>query len=262
MAQLNPPIRDWTDQVVWIVGASSGIGEALAAQLTRQGARVIASARRQQVLDDMTPAPARTIALDVADPDAIDRAITIMRNERLVPDVVFWVAGVYHPMTSQALDLKGVRETFEVNLIAAYKGLAAMLELWKSSPSQPRHWSWVSSVAGYRGLPQAAAYGASKAALTYLAETNYMELKREGIAISVVCPGFVQTRLAEVNDFKMPAMISPDQAATLTLQGLARGEFEIHYPKRFTRWLKLLRLLPYWIYFALVSKTVKSPHGH
>ena len=137
-----------------------------------------------------------------------------------------------------------------------------MLTLWKSSPAQPRHWSWVSSVAGYRGLPQAAAYGASKAALTYLAETNYLELKRQGIAVSVVCPGFVQTRLTEINDFKMPAMISPDEAAALTLKGLARGEFEIHYPKRFTRWLKLLRLLPYRIYFALVSKTVKPPHGH
>jgi len=262
MAHLNPPIRDWTDQIVWIVGASSGIGEALAKQLITQGARVIASARRQQVLDEIRPAPARTIALDVVDPDAIDRAITIMRNENLVPDVVFWVAGVYHPMASDALDLKGVRDTFEINLIAAYKGLAAMLALWKSGPARPRHWSWVSSVAGYRGLPQAAAYGASKAALTYLAETNYLELKRHSIAVSVVCPGFVQTRLTEINDFKMPAMIGADEAAALTLKGLARGEFEIHYPKRFTRWLKLLRLLPYRVYFALVSKTVKPPHGH
>ncbi len=262
MAQLNPPIRDWSDQVVWVVGASSGIGEALTALLIQKGARVIASARRQPVLDQLSPKPARTIAVDVSDPASIDRAVVIMRNEGLVPDVVFWVAGVYHPMTSNAIDLKGVRETFEINLIAAYKGLAAVLALWKESPAKPRHWSWVSSVAGYRGLPQAAAYGASKAALTYLAETNYLELKAKGVAVSVVCPGFVQTRLTDVNDFKMPAMIRPDEAARLTLQGLARGEFEIHYPKRFTRWLKLLRLVPYRLYFALIGKTVKPSDGH
>ncbi len=262
MAQLNPPIRDWSDQVVWVVGASSGIGEALTALLIQKGARVIASARRQPVLDQLSPKPARTIAVDVSDPASIDRAVVIMRNEGLVPDVVFWVAGVYHPMTSNAIDLKGVRETFEINLIAAYKGLAAVLALWKESPAKPRHWSWVSSVAGYRGLPQAAAYGASKAALTYLAETNYLELKAKGVAVSVVCPGFVQTRLTDVNDFKMPAMIQPDEAARLTLQGLARGEFEIHYPKRFTRWLKLLRLVPYRLYFALIGKTVKPSDGH
>lgn len=262
MAQLNPPIRDWTDQVVWVVGASSGIGEALTALLIQKGARVIASARRQPVLDQLSPKPARTIAVDVSDPTSIDRAMVIMRNEGLVPDVVFWVAGVYHPMTSNAIDLDGVRETFEINLIAAYKGLAAVLALWKESPAKPRHWSWVSSVAGYRGLPQAAAYGASKAALTYLAETNYLELKAKGIAVSVVCPGFVQTRLTDVNDFKMPAIIRPEEAARLTLQGLARGEFEIHYPKRFTRWLKLLRLVPYRLYFALIGKTVKPSDEH
>ena len=262
MAQLNPPIRDWTNQVVWVVGASSGIGEALSALLVQKGARVVASARRQQVLDQLSPAPTRTLPCDVSDPASIDHAVSVMRDEGLVPDVVFWVAGVYHPMTSDALDLDGVRETFEINLIAAYKGLAAVLSLWKEQPTRPRHWSWVSSVAGYRGLPQAAAYGASKAALTYLAETNYLELKAQGIAVSVVCPGFVQTRLTDINDFKMPAIIRPDEAARLTLEGIARGAFEIHYPKRFTRWLKLFRLLPYRLYFALIGKTVKSPHGH
>jgi short-subunit dehydrogenase len=114
-------------------------------------------------------------------------------------------------------------------------------------------------VAGYRGLPQAAAYGASKAALTYLAEVSYLELRSKAIAVSVVQPGFVQTRLTEKNDFTMPAIITPEAAASATLRGLARGQFEIHYPRRFTWWLKLLRLLPYRLYFQLMRSALPNP---
>lgn len=252
----NPPITDWRGKTVWIVGASSGIGEALAVLLAQKGARVIASARREDRLKALVPAPFMILPVDIAQEASIAGAIDAMKAESALPDVVLWVSGTYHPMASDAIDMQAVRETFDINTVAGYAGLSQMLKAWAAQPGTPRHWSWVSSVAGYRGLPQAAAYGASKAALTYLAEVNYVELKDKGIAVSVVCPGFVDTRLTRKNTFTMPAIMTPEQAAQETLKGYAKGQFEIHYPKRFTRWLKLLRVLPYSIYFRLIRKAL------
>lgn len=261
MATLNPPIRDWTSRTVWVVGASSGIGLALAQQLGQAGARVIASARRRETLETISPRPWLCLPCDVGQQASIQAALQAMKDLNAFPDVVFWVAGVYHPMDSANLDLVGVRETIEVNLLSAYYAQSALVSQWQVQRSlNPRaptpHWIVFSSVAGYSGLPQAAAYGASKAALTYLAETSYLELKQVGIAVSVVNPGFVETRLTQKNSFKMPAIITPEEAARETLVGLAKGQFEIHYPKRFTRWLKLLRLLPYRLYFGIIRNTL------
>jgi NAD(P)-dependent dehydrogenase (short-subunit alcohol dehydrogenase family) len=255
---MNPKIIDWAGQVVWVVGASSGIGRALAEALSLRGARVIASARRSEPLLSLQPACVRCLTVDVSQASDLQAAIKVLEQEHLLPDVVFWVAGVYHPMACEALELDAVRETFEVNTLAAYAGLKQMLQAWERLPGRPRHWSWVSSVAGYRGLPRAAAYGASKAALTYLAEVSYLELQDKAIAVSVVQPGFVQTRLTAKNDFTMPAIITPEAAAAATLKGLAKGQFEIHYPKRFTLLLKLLRLLPYGLYFRLIRSTLPN----
>jgi short-subunit dehydrogenase len=254
----NPPITDWKGVTVWVVGASSGIGEALAVLLAQKGARVIASARREDRLTALSPAPFMTLPVDVGQESSIKTAIASLQNANATPDVVLWVAGVYHPMGSDAIDLTAVRETFEINTVAGYAGLFHMLKAWSVGPQKPRHWSWVSSVAGYRGLPQAAAYGASKAALTYLAEVTHVELKAKGVAVSVVCPGFVDTRLTRKNTFTMPAIMRPEEAAQQTLKGLAKGQFEIHYPKRFTLWLKLLRLLPYSLYFRLIQRALPN----
>lgn len=253
---LNPPITSWAGRRVWVVGASSGIGAALAEELSRQGAQVIASARREDALKALTPQAKACVAVDISQDESFRNAANTVFDQLGGVDVVFWVAAVYHPMKSTELDLAAVRETFEVNVLAGYRGLKSVLDRWLPQNTKG-HWVWVSSVAGFRGLPLASAYGASKAALTHLAETNYLELKPRGIAVSVVLPGFVQTRLTDKNDFSMPAIITPIQAAKETLAGLARGQFAIHYPKRFTRMLQVLRLLPYWLYFRIISKTVK-----
>lgn len=256
MLSLNPPLRDWHNKTVWVVGASSGIGLALTHLLMSLGARVIVSARRQAVLDEIRPAPFLNLACDVTRADSIDAALAAMTKANAIPDAVFWLAGVYCPMPAHQLDMNSVRETFDINLISAYQAQAALVNLWRTGPQQQRHWILVSSVAGYSGLPQAAAYGASKAAMTYLAETSYVELRPFDIAVSVVHPGFVETRLTQKNNFKMPAIITPEAAASATLHGLAQGRFEIHYPKRFTLWLKLLRILPYAIALRLTRMAV------
>jgi NAD(P)-dependent dehydrogenase (short-subunit alcohol dehydrogenase family) len=116
------------------------------------------------------------------------------------------------------------------------------------------HISLVSSVAGWRGLPNGLAYGPTKAAMTNLAETLYMDLQDRGIGVSLISPGFVATPLTAQNNFQMPALLSPEQAAQAMLEGWAKGAFDIHFPKRFTLWLKLMRLMPYRLYFALVRR--------
>jgi short-subunit dehydrogenase len=124
-------------------------------------------------------------------------------------------------------------------------------------PQQRGHLSFISSVAGYRGLPQSLAYGPTKAALTNLSEALYMDLQDFGIGVSVVNPGFVATPLTSQNKFEMPALLTPAQAAQHMLQGWRDGVFEIHFPKRFTRWLQLLRVLPYRWYFPLVRRATR-----
>jgi NAD(P)-dependent dehydrogenase (short-subunit alcohol dehydrogenase family) len=140
----------------------------------------------------------------------------------------------------------------EVNYAGALRVLDVVLPLLLAQGQG--HISLVSSVAGWRGLPNGLAYGPTKAALTHLAESLFLDLQDRGIGVSVISPGFVATPLTAQNNFQMPALMTPDQAATAMLKGWAQGAFDIHFPKRFTLWLKLLRLLPYRWYFALVRR--------
>jgi len=140
----------------------------------------------------------------------------------------------------------------DTNLIAVFKGLSVVLPALLRQ--QAGHLVLVSSVAGFRGLPQALVYGPTKAALINLAESLYLDLHSKGIGVTVVNPGYVETPATAINDYPMPAIISADEAARRTLEGLARGAFEVHYPRRFTRVLKFARLLPDRLYFALVRR--------
>ena len=250
---LNPPIRDWRGQRVWLVGASTGIGRALAEHLHGLGAQLIVSARQQAALQDFVQQHpgSQALALDVTDAAAV-RAATETALAGGPLDLVCYCAGYYKPMRATALDLPELLRHHEVNTVGALYLLDAVLP---SLLARGRgHLSLVSSVAGYRGLPQSLAYGPTKAALISLAETLYLDLQPHGLGVSVINPGFVETPLTANNDFHMPALISPAQAAQAIVQGWSRGEFEIHFPKRFTRVLRLLRLLPYRLYFAAVRR--------
>jgi len=250
---LNPPLSNWRGKTVWLVGASSGIGEAAAAALHAAGARVVVSARRADALAGFAQAHAGSVAvpLDVSDDAAVRRAaVQVLALGPL--DCVVYCSGIYTPTRAFALDAADAIRHMDVNYNGALRVLAAVLPDMLAQGKG--HISLVSSVAGYRGLTNGLVYGPTKAALTHLAEGLYLDLHEKGLGVSVINPGFVETPATAVNDFAMPALISAAQAAQHMLRGWAGGDFEIHFPKRFTRWMQLLRVLPDRWYFALVRK--------
>ena len=253
LTPFNKPLNDWRGRSVWLVGASSGIGLACAKALHAQGAKVCVSARQAALLQafaDQHPG-SMALPLDVTDKQAIQTAAqTVHASHGL--DVVVYCAGVYQPQRATEYNLASMEQHMAVNYHGALYLLDAVLP---TLLAQGRgHVSLVSSVAGYRGLPQSLAYGPSKAALIHLAEALYLDLQDSGIGVSVINPGFVETPLTAQNQFTMPALITSDEAAQHILHGWREGLFEIHFPKRFTRWLQLLRILPYRWYFSLVRR--------
>ena len=250
---LNPPLREWRGKRVWLVGASTGIGRALAEQLHALGATVIVSARKMDALQAFADQHPGSIALslDVSDGPAVKAAAEAAMAAGPL-DLVCYCAGHYQAMRATAIDLPDLLRHHEVNTVGALHVLAAITPAMVARGQG--HISLVSSVAGFRGLPQSLAYGPTKAALINLAETLYLDLQPHGLGVSVINPGFVETPLTAQNEFHMPALITPETAAQAIVQGWARGEFDVHFPKRFTRLMKLLRLLPYPLYFAVVRR--------
>jgi short-subunit dehydrogenase len=252
----NAPIQDWHGKTVWLIGASSGIGEVLARDLCAAGATVALSARNADTLAALAAQLPRSLAVPM---DFTDAAQVATSWETLcaaigVPDVTVINAGTYVAMPARKFDAAGAQLQFDVNIGGPLKVLHHVLPAY--AQARAGHIVLVSSVAGYRGLPRALAYGGSKAALSYMAQCLYLELGHKGTAITLVCPGFVQTPLTAGNQFDMPALQTPQQASTAILKGLAQGQFEIHFPKRFTLFLKLLSCLPFWAYVKLVRKTL------
>lgn len=252
MQALNPPLRDWRGKRVWLVGAASGIGLALADALIAAGAKVAVSARREALLQQHFAGRALVLALDVTDAAATRAAAQQLQQDWQGIDVVMALAGDYLPMSVQALDLPRAQQIVAVNLQGVLNLLAAVKDDLLTQGSG--HFSIVASVAGYGGLPNSLAYGASKAGAINLAQSLWLELRAAGIGVSVINPGFVATPLTAGNTFPMPFLISTEQAVQQILRGLARGEFEIHFPKAFSRLLKLINLLPHRWYFAVVRR--------
>ena len=274
---MNPRINDWRGQRVWIVGASTGIGAALLAPLYAAGAKVAASARREAPLIEAAhkawlsvsadaasasggSASGRTLdsaghlllSVDVTNREDIARAHRQLLASWGGIDLIIWLAGTYFPMRADQYDHDKALSIVNTNFIGVLNGLSVVLP---TLVKQKRGGiAIVSSVAGYSGLPKALIYGPSKAALINLCESMYLDLHPLGIGVTLINPGFVATPLTAANDFHMPALISAEQAASAIMRGLERGHFEIHFPKRFSRWLKLLRLLPYPLYMFLVAR--------
>ena len=251
---LNPRITDWAGRCVWLVGASSGIGKAAAELLHARGAHVVVSARNAAAIEAFENAHqgSLAIALDATDREAMARAAQRIQARFGRLDMATYCAGHYKAMRATAFDLDEALQHDRVNYVGALHMLDAVLPVLLKQKAG--HISVVSSVAGYRGRPNSLAYGPTKAALINLAQTLYLDLAAQGIGVSVINPGFVKTPLTSTNAFSMPALITPEEAAQEMLAGWAAGSFEIHFPKRFTLWMKALQHLGDGLYFKAIHK--------
>ncbi len=252
---LNPPLASYTGQRVWVIGASYGIGAAIARELLARGARVALSARKRDLLAEVADDHAAAL---IAPLDVTDHASVIAARDAIVAawggfDLALIVAGTHIEMRGDELDLARARQLLEVNLHGVLNCTDAIVPTLLAQGAGGI--GVVASVAGYIGLPKALIYGASKAALINFTESLYNDLRPKGLGVYLINPGFVDTPLTQKNDFEMPALMKAEDAARVTLDEIAAGRFEIHYPKRFTRMLKLLRVLPYRLQLWLVRRS-------
>lgn len=257
MSALNPAIEDWRGLRVWLFGASTGIGAALARELAARGARLALSARNADKLASLarelgTAEAPLLLPCDASKDDSLAAAWGRLLDVWAGVDVAIYLAGDYTPMRADAIDMAVARRLVDVNLLGAIAFTALVAPQLKAQRSG--HIALTASVAGYCGLPKSLVYGASKAALINFCETLYLDLSPHGVGVRVINPGFVATPLTAQNDFTMPALQTPEQAASAIVAGFASGAFEIDFPRRFTRVMKTLALLPYRLFFPLVRR--------
>ena len=246
----------------WVVGASAGIGRALSFHLAQCGASVVATARNQGDLDslmNLMPTHAgrehKAIPADVTDMTTIRAAF----DQAGPIDGVIYCAGAYEPMAATRPSIKQLETIIDVNLTGALRVLASAVPAFVSRNSG--HVLLVGSLAGYRGLPDAWGYGASKAAIIHLAENLSCDLRGSGIKIQVCNPGFVVSRLTDKNSFRMPFLMSPQQAARRIVRGMSSQRFEIAFPFPMVAAFKLLTLLPPKLHFSLMGRSPKHSTG-
>ncbi len=242
---------------IWITGASSGIGKAVAEKFASEGWMVAASARRQEILNKM--AENQNIfayPLDVTQKENVTKTFNNIIEDFKNVDICLFCSGTYDPKLEQEINIEQNKFVMETNYFGVLNCIKAVETYFKNKKSGQI--SIVSSVAAYRGLPNSSGYGPSKAALTNLTESIYFDFKKHNVKISLVSPGFIKTPLTDKNEFPMPFIRSPEFAADKIFQGLTKKNiFEVHFPLGLTLTLKFLRILPYKLYLFLIDKFVK-----
>ncbi len=244
----------YTGKNIWIIGASSGIGHALAVELSTQGAELILSARSKDKLNALNKelgGQHKIIPFDVGDPSACTEAVN--KIEKL--DSVIFLAALYAPHSKERKPRDFVHKMINVNLGGTFNIVEATLPIFEKQGYGQI--VLCGSVAGYRGLPYGQPYCATKAAVINYAESLKVELEDQNIDVKIINPGFVRTPLTDKNDFPMPMMIEPEDAAKAIAKDLQTKKFEIHFPKKFTWIMKLLGILPSPLYF-LISRKMKK----
>jgi NADP-dependent 3-hydroxy acid dehydrogenase YdfG len=252
-------IDSFVNQRVWVIGASSGIGEACSKALMRAGAKVALSSRRTERLNALAQTGEKecslVLPLDVTDQEQLASAYQRIMSTWGGLDLMLFVSGVYTPLRADNFDFDIAQKTIDANLLGPMRAVGLVLpDMLKN---QAGHIAIVGSVAGYSGLPKALAYGPSKAGIINFCETLYYDLLPQGVSVHMISPGFVATEATAQNDFEMPALITADEAAKEILEGIRAGKFDIHFPKRFSGFLKFLRILPYPLYFWIIRRFVK-----
>ena len=247
------------NKTIWITGASSGIGKALAIKFSKEGWKVAISARREKLLEEISKSQNNIdyFQLDVTDSEKCKIVFNEIKKKFGDINISVFCTGIHDPNSEKKLNLEKVRKIMEVNFFGTVNSINAVYDYYKEKKSGQI--SIVSSVAGYRGLPAAGAYCASKSALSSFAESLYFDLKRFNVRVSLVSPGFIKTPMTDQNDFPMPMIKSPEFAAEQMFKGLTKSKsFEIHFPKSFTSLMKILKVIPNGLYFKIVEKGMKK----
>ena len=245
-------------KVIWITGASSGIGKALSIKFAQEGWIVAASARREGLLQELTKINQNihSFPLDVTNPEQCKKVFEDIRKKFNNIEISIFGTGIHDPNSEKKFNLEKIREIMEVNYFGTMNSINSVYDYYNDKKGGQI--SIISSVAGYRGLPAAGAYCASKSALTSFTESLRFEMMRKNVRVSLVSPGFIKTPMTDQNDFPMPMIKSPEFAAEQIYIGLTKKTgFEIHFPKAFTFFLKFLRILPNSIYFKLIDMGYK-----
>ena len=245
-------------KTIWITGGSTGIGKALAIRFANEGWNVAISARRENLLkelsdryENISPFP-----LDVTDKENCKNIFNKIKEKYGDIDICFFSTGTWDPKKEKDIDVEQIEKVFKINFFGTVNSIKAVEEYYKNRNEGTI--AIVSSIAGYRGLPNSTGYGPSKSALNNLAESLYFDFGRHNVRVCLVSPGFIKTPMTDKNDFKMPFLKTPEFAADKIYDGLVnKKSFEIHFPKELTLTLKFFSILPYKLYFYLVKKLTK-----
>jgi len=247
------------NKTIWITGASSGIGKALAIKFSKEGWNVAISARREKLLDEIAKSNNNIypFSLDVTDSEKCKFTFENIKKQIGDINISVFCTGIHDPKSEKKLNIDKIRKIMEVNFFGTINSINAVYDYYKEKKSGQI--SIVSSVAGYRGLPAAGAYCASKSALSSFAESLFFDLKRFNVRVSLVNPGFIKTPMTDQNNFPMPMIKSAEFAAEQMFKGLTQKKsFEIHFPVAFTSMMKVLKVIPDGLYFKIVEKGMKK----
>ena len=245
-------------KTIWITGGSTGIGKALAIKFANEGWNVAISARRENLLKEISEnyENISSFPLDVTDKNKCNEVFNDIKNKFNEVDICFFSTGTWNPKKEKDIDVEQIEDVFKVNFFGTVNSIKAVEKYFKDKKSGII--TIVSSIAGYRGLPNSTGYGPSKSALNNLTESLYFDFKRFGVRVCLVSPGFIKTPMTDKNDFKMPFLKTPEYAADKIYDGLInKNSFEIHFPKALTIILKILSFLPSKLYFGLVGRMTK-----
>jgi short-subunit dehydrogenase len=245
-------------KTIWITGGSTGIGKALAIKFASKGWNVAVSARREELLNELSNQYENISAfpLDVTDKQKCAEVFDQIKKKYEDIDICFFSTGTWNPKKEKEIDVEQIEEVFKINFFGTVNTIKAVEQYFRDRKKGTI--TIVSSIAGYRGLPNSTGYGPSKSALNNLAESLYFDFKRFGVRVCLVSPGFIKTPMTDKNDFKMPFIKTTDYAANKIYDGLInKNVFEIHFPKSLTIMLKILNFLPSKLYFSLVGQMTK-----
>lgn len=249
-------------KIVWITGASTGIGAEAALQMAAKGWCIIATARSEDKLNALVEkakgleGEIHAYPADVTDFEAISNLVDTVEKDHGNIDITLLNAGAYYPDPLESFNNQDFKRQYDVNVFGVINCIEKVLKL--CIKRHKGHMVIVASVAGFRGLPKSIAYGSSKAALINVAESLYVQCKPHNIKVQVVTPGFVRTPMTDANEFEMPMLMEVEDAAAALIKGMESDRFEITFPRLFSFLIKLVGLLPDKLYFAIVAKITRG----